>query len=626
MVEAQKAGPDVPSPRAERPSIVEPRSGARSETRGTALALVGVVVGAAVAYGLVAQLVAMPLVNPDELRYTIAAQGVAHGEWLNLRGEAYAYGAVYPLLLAPILALSGGVDAAYPLFKAANALLFALAAVPIYLLSRRLLSSWWSVGVAAGSLAIPSSIYASMVMTESVSYLVSSTALLAVVLALERPSVGRQLAMLAAVALAYATRPQFASLAVAFLAGALLLSALHPGRPTLRASVVRLSPTLVAVTAGITILAVRLLLEQSSPSGSVAGYADLWRQYDVDDVLRFFVYHLAAWEMYLFVVPFVVAPIVVADLVRAARRGAEREGAFAVAFVTVNSAMLLIAGAFASTVYGYSELHDRYLFYVAPLWLVAFAVWLSGGMPRPRLWTSLGVALGLILPAILPFGLIGGNIVFEEVPTALWSWLWTVVENTPHLDGRRILAGLVVALTIAAVAVPRRLWPVLPAMVLAGFLLTSVLAWKREVDSPAEHVRSDQGNRAWIDDAVPHGSRVTKLYLSPPDCPYTEVTRHALFLTEFFNASVDRAAAVGDSTQDSLPLLRVHVGHDGRFLRPDGRPLVAEYVVTQPGIDLAGRRVSEGTGAGLVLWQVRGVVSATHTPLRTSEMATGDCG
>ena len=130
----------------------------------------------------------MPLLNPDELRYTLAARGAVDGEWLNLRGHAYGYGPVYPLVLAPILWLSDGMANAYPYFKLVNALLFVLAAVPIYALARRLLSEWWSVGVAAMCLAIPSSIYTSLILTESASYLMASTASLAVVLALERPS------------------------------------------------------------------------------------------------------------------------------------------------------------------------------------------------------------------------------------------------------------------------------------------------------------------------------------------------------------------------------------------------------------------------------------------------------
>ena len=97
----------------------------RPAARRPVVALVALAALAAVGYGAVAQLVPMPLVNPDELRYTIAARAVVDGEWLNLRDHGYGYGAVCPLVLSPVLALSGSTAAAYPLFKLANAVLFA---------------------------------------------------------------------------------------------------------------------------------------------------------------------------------------------------------------------------------------------------------------------------------------------------------------------------------------------------------------------------------------------------------------------------------------------------------------------------------------------------------------------
>jgi hypothetical protein len=410
-----------------------------------------------------------------------------------------------------------------------------------------------------------------------------------------------------------------------FLAGALLLWAIDPRRPRLRDALARLWPTLGAVSLGVAAVGVRLLLTSSSPKETLGGYGALWRGYDVVSVAKLVVYHLAAWELYLFVVPFAVMPIVVAQLIGDARRGGSREGAFVSAFLTVSAGMVLTAAAFASTPYGYSELHDRYLFYVAPLWLVVFAVWLSRGLPRPVVWTAVGVALSLLLPAMLPFGLIGGNIVFEEVPTALWSWVWTTIHATPHLDGRRVLALTAVLLTVAAVAVPRRVWPLLPAVVVAGLVLTAVLAWKRQVDQPAEVVHAGRGAQTWVDDAIPQGAQVTKVYVSPQDCPVTELTRQAFFLTEFYNSSFDQAVEIGDSS-DGLPLDPVDVTPGGRLVFPDGRPLIARYVLAQPELDLQGRRIAQGTGAGLSLWRTHGAVRLAPEARGPNDVIDDVCG
>ena len=596
----------------------------RSSARGPALALSAVVVLAAVAYGAAAQLVPMPLLNPDELRYTLAARALADGDWLDLRGQGYGYGPLYPIVLAPIVALSGSVENAYPFFKLANAVLFSLAAVPIFFVARRLLSRWWSVAVAATSVAIPSSIYTSLVLTESAAYLTSSIALLAVVLALERPAFRRQLALIGAVGLAYATRAQFAALLPAFVAGHLLLWALDAERPRLRAAVGRLWPTLSALGLAAAAFAVRPLLSWSSPEESLGGYGDLWRGYDLISVGRFVVYHVAGLEMYLFVVPLAVAPIVVADLVRAARRGSTTEGAFVAAFLTVNAVLLLIAAAFASTPFGYYELHDRYVFYVAPLWLVLFATWLSRGLPRPVLSTAIGVGLALILPSLPPYGLLAGNSVVEYVPSALWSGVWAFLDGYPLVDGRKAFAAAVVVLALAVAVVPRRLWAVLPGLVLAGFLLGAALAWQRVIDAPADFRAADDATRTWVDDVVADGS-TTKLYLASKRCPWTELTRQALFLTEFFNSSVDRSASIGASDPDGLPVEDVAVGTGGRLLRRDGKPLVADHVVTQPGIELKGRRLYSRTGADLVLWETGGTVRLADARLTVADLVTADC-
>ena len=182
-----------------------------------------VVAGSFALYALLATGVDGPRVHPDEELYVTAASSLVGGDGLTLRGEEYGFGPLLAIVLAAILRLAGNVDVAYDWFKAANALFFALTAVPVYLLARRLVSSWWAVLAAALSVAIPSSISVATVMTESLSYLAAAWALYAMALALERPTVVRQLALLAAIAAAFLTRAQFGILYVTWV-GALAVS------------------------------------------------------------------------------------------------------------------------------------------------------------------------------------------------------------------------------------------------------------------------------------------------------------------------------------------------------------------------------------------------------------------
>ena len=178
------------------------------------------------------------------------------GRVSRLRGGEYGFGPLYALVLAGILLVSSGLAAAYDVFKAANALFFALTAVPVYLLARRLVSEWWAVLAAGLSVAIPSSISVATVMTESLAFFTAAWALYAIMLALERPSVGRQLALLAAVAAAFATRPQLGALYVTWLAGLGLVWWILPAsRPRARADLVRLWPSAVPIVLAVVVLA-----------------------------------------------------------------------------------------------------------------------------------------------------------------------------------------------------------------------------------------------------------------------------------------------------------------------------------------------------------------------------------
>ena len=192
-------------------------------------------------------------------------------------------------------------------------------------------------------------------------------------------------------------------------------------------------------------------------------------------------------------------------------------------------------------------------------------------------------------------------------------------------SGRLALLAFVLALLAATVFLPRRVARVaLPATVAVVLLLASAFAWERLIDAPEDLVFAGGLERAWIDERVGTDASVTKLYLESESCPASAVTRHALFLTEFFNSAVDRAAYIDGSVPDGIPLERVNVARDGTLELSPGSPLVAEYVYTQPGIELAGRRLATGTAASLELWQVGGPVRIVGASAN-EDVRTRDC-
>jgi hypothetical protein len=423
-----------------------------TSSRGPAVALAAVVVGAFVVYALLSTLVSVPRVHPDEVRYMIGASSWLEGEGLSLRGDEYGFGPLHAAVLSLVLWLSSDLVAAYPWFKVVNALFFALTAVPVYFLARRLVSAWWAVLAAGLSVAIPSSISVGTVMTESMAFLTGAIALYATMLALEKPTVRRQLLLLAAIAVAFLTRSQLGILYV----GWLLALGLHWWiSPTARVSVRKLWPSALPLVAAAGVLLSRVA-SGSSPRDSLGAYWELWRGYSPFGVTKWVVYHLADIEIYLAVIPLAVTPIVLVELIRRGRAGEIVDSAFASLFVAANATGLLVVAAFTSTPWGYDRLHDRYAFYLLPLWLIVFVAWLARGLPRPLLATAIGVGLALVLPAVLPFRQLANEAGIDTVPGALWVWVEQQVAGPGPLSGSRLLAVFVIALLAVMLLVPRR--------------------------------------------------------------------------------------------------------------------------------------------------------------------------
>ena len=138
---------------------------------------------------------------------------------------------------------------AYRGLKWFNAFVFSLAAIPAFFLARRFLSEGWSLVVAGLTVAVPSSVYSGMVLTEAAAYVTGTLALLALLQVIERPTARRQLYALGAVALAALARPQLVALGAALPVGLALRWWLLPklARPRVSNALRRLWPTAAAV-------------------------------------------------------------------------------------------------------------------------------------------------------------------------------------------------------------------------------------------------------------------------------------------------------------------------------------------------------------------------------------------
>ncbi len=213
-------------------------------------------------------------------------------------------------------------------------------------------------------------------MTDSLAYFVASVALYLVVLAVERPTWRRQLAVPAIVALAYLVRPQFVVLYPAYLLALATTGAVRPGK-----RLARLWPTAVSLALGM-LGAVALVARRGADS--LGDYAFLWRSYDLGGVLRWSEYHAADLTLYLGLIPIVLLPPALVAVHRRAKNASRPHAAVLAVFWPTTVLALLAAGIYASTPAVQDRLYDRYLFFLVPLWLVLGAVWLHEGAPRGR--------------------------------------------------------------------------------------------------------------------------------------------------------------------------------------------------------------------------------------------------
>jgi hypothetical protein len=521
-----------------------------------------VVVSAGIRYALARRIVA-PWIMVDELIYSELAKSFADGGRFLLRGQSTAaYGVVYPALISPAWALFDRIPQAYSAAKAINSVAVSLAAVPAYLLARRVLSRPYALAAAVLAMSVPTLLFAGMLMTENAFYPAFLLAALATVAWLERPDRLRTVLVLAATVLAFLTRAQAVAILPALVTAPFLVS----GRRALR----EFRGFFAFGAAGVVLLVVVQVARGASLFGlfgayEVAGHAG----YTASGVSRWLLYH---WEELILSVG--VVPFAALGLLALTMRGRPRaERAFLAAAVTLSFWLVLEVAAFASE--QSLRVEERNMFYVAPLFLTALLLWVERGCPRPPLPAAAAAGAAVALPAILPYDKLIGLPAVSDTPALLP--LWSLAPSVGGIGNLQwVVLGGAAAACALFLAVPRRFALVLPLLVLAYFAASQKpIEGKYRQASILDLFQGITADRPdWVDHAVGHDAEVTLIWSGNTD-------RYSIWENEFFNRSVRRYYYTSSPLAGDLPEQPLSADRRTGLMRgPDGGVVRVRVVAT----------------------------------------------
>jgi hypothetical protein len=433
-----------------------------------------------------------------------------------------------------------------------NALIMASTAIPAYLLTRELVDSRLAgYLVAALSVAIPWMTLSMSFMSEVAAYPAFVWAMLAMQRALAKPSDGRDVVALIAIALAFFGRSQFALLGPVMLVSAVVHALAYRDRGgsqarSLRArlaGLLRAHRVLFGASALAGLVIVVLSLRGSATTSLLGAYGapaagpllPPQTGYTARQSLAYLAVEIA-------VLPFVLAVAwTFASLIRTASKRAHAYASLCLVLVPAYTYEI------ASFTVRYAGTPDRYIFYLAPVFFVASAACLVQGR----------ITWPFVLPSALFFAwMVSGTPIVAQEPTIL----------SPGIGFHKVLAGQTARLgdllgmptlgahdLAAALAIPAgaliaaALWRQLaPRLVLvailgaAGAVCTANTAWTFRALLSHQGVPSDAFlvQRDWIDDHTPGNAKVGVLLASLGD---PGPTTTSWYDTSFWNKRINGA-------------------------------------------------------------------------------------
>jgi hypothetical protein len=528
-----------------------------------------IVLAATVGLDLLTRQIVTPSVFPDEYLYSQLGRGLATTGHLTIRGvDPHFLPVLQPLLTAPAW-LVGDVGASFRLIQLENALVFSLAAVPAYLIARRLgVRTGLALGVAVLSIAGPPALFTGLLMAEPFAYTLALCVVLAGLHAIEQPSLRAQLVLLAVSGLAAFDRLQLAAVPLC-LAVAIVATRSWRGQRLFLGVIV------AGALGGVAYASVRGFgYYHLKPTPLGASHA-----------LR-----LAGVDVYvvLLATGAAIAPSAVVGITQAIVRPRTRvEAAFG--WTALSSIAVLVL---QCVLWGdVHRVQERYLGYALPLLALAFALRCSRPGRRPV--AEIGVAAAIaVVAALVPLSGYSIDAKHNLAPT-----LYAFVRIERALGGEASTAGVfaIAATLLAAFGCLRRPLLVLTASVGAAVTLLGFgLSWSGmlSADGRANYLPRDVH---WVDHSV-DGS-ATMLVVG-------NAWNGQALATLFWNPTVTRVVRMrGANKVDWLDDPFVRVARDGTITGLRGDVLVDVSPATA--VTLRDARRVRAFGA-MALWRPHG--------------------
>jgi hypothetical protein len=496
-----------------------------------------------------------PYYLPDEYIYPSLARSFAEQGRPLIRGaNAHFPALLEPLVTAPVWLVTNDPLTAFRATQGLHAAFVSLAAVPAFLLCRRLgLALWLALAVAASAVAVPDAVYASSMLADPLAYPLVLAAVYAGVCVVEASTWRRQVAFAVFSSLAVGARIQFAVVPLAVIGAELVAD-----RGRVLQSLRRLWLSLVLLGGPPLILFATLGSHRilgGYTSGSHALHPVTLLQWIGREAMLLL--YAGGWAL----VPGAVAGLVVA--VGRPRRRVEL--AFGVVTVLLAGALLLEAAQIAGT--DSHRFQERYLFVLVPLLAAAFGVYVRRGLPA-RIPVGLLSAVLLLLSARIPLSGYAAAHNKDDSPT-----LWAVLRLEGLVSvGNGALAVALIAAALSGVAALVAFRKLTPAFAFAAAIAAccALSAGATSFDQRTSHSLrgSLPADLRWVDHA--HLGAVD--FVAPPGARKEQSWEQL-----FWNTSVQRLLLLGSSPIDHFAAQPLRVARDGRLLSGSRALLVQTY-------------------------------------------------